>query len=89
MDRQEAAMDGIVDVSVDINVPLSTAYNQWTQFEQFPRFMAGLKSVKQVDDTHLRWKAEILGKEVEWEAEITEQIPRLADRMAQHGRSTQ
>lgn len=75
MDRQEAAMDGIVDVSVDINVPLSTAYNQWTQFEQFPRFMAGLKSVKQVDDTHLRWKAEILGKEVEWEAEITEQIP--------------
>ena len=59
--------------SIDVNVPLSNAYNQWTQFEEFPRFMEGVKSVKQIDDTHLHWVAEIAGKEEEWDAEITEQ----------------
>ena len=67
-------MASIVE-SIDVNVPLSTAYNQWTQFEEFPRFMEGVKSVSQLDDTHLRWAAEIAGKDEEWDAEITEQKP--------------
>jgi uncharacterized membrane protein len=61
--------------SIDVEVPVSTAYNQWTQFEEFPRFMEGVKSVRQVDDTHLHWIAEVAGKEKEWDAEITEQHP--------------
>jgi uncharacterized membrane protein len=61
--------------SVDVNVPLSTAYNQWTQFEDFPHFMDGVKLVKQLDATHLHWLAEIGGKEEEWDAEISEQHP--------------
>jgi uncharacterized membrane protein len=64
-----------VEESIDVNVPLTTAYNQWTQFEEFPRFMEGVESVTQVDDTHLRWVAEIAGKRHEWEAEIIEQKP--------------
>jgi uncharacterized membrane protein len=59
--------------SVDVEVPLRTAYNQWTQFAEFPRFMEGVKSVRQLDDTHLHWLAEIAGNEEEWDAEITEQ----------------
>ena len=64
-----------VEKSVDVNVPIQTAYNQWTQFEEFPRFMEGVKSVTQTDDTHLHWVAEIAGKDKEWDAEITEQHP--------------
>ncbi len=64
-----------VTKSVDVNVPIQTAYNQWTQFEEFPRFMEGVKSVTQTDDTHLHWVAEIAGKDKEWDAEITEQHP--------------
>jgi uncharacterized membrane protein len=61
--------------SIDVRVPVTTAYNQWTQFEEFPRFMEGVEQVQQLDDTHLRWVAEIAGKREEWEAEITEQRP--------------
>jgi len=61
--------------SIDVKVPVSTAYNQWTQFEEFPRFMEGVKSVTQTDDTHLHWVAEIAGNDEEWDAEITEQHP--------------
>ena len=61
--------------SIDVNVPVRTAYNQWTQFEEFPRFMEGVESVKQLDDKTLRWKAKIAGKKEEWTAEITEQTP--------------
>ena len=65
----------LIEKSIEINVPVRTAYNQWTQFEDFPRFMEGVKHVKQLDETHLHWKAEIGGKVKEWDAEITEQIP--------------
>ena len=64
-----------IEESIDVNVPVSTAYNQWTQFEEFPKFMEGVESVRQIDDTHLRWVAEIGGKRHEWDAEITEQKP--------------
>ena len=54
---------------------MSQSYNQWTQFEEFPHFMEGVKEVKQLDDKSLHWKAEIAGKSEEWNAGITEQIP--------------
>ncbi len=65
----------LIEQSVEVNVPLSTAYNQWTQFEEFPRFMEGVKEVRQLDPTHLHWVAEIGGQTAEWDAEITEQRP--------------
>ena len=64
-----------VTESVDVKVPVTTAYNQWTQFEEFPSFMDGVERVEQLDDTHLHWVAEIAGKRDEWDAEITEQKP--------------
>ena len=67
-------MASVVD-SIDVTVPVSTAYNQWTQFESFPQFMEGVKSVTQTDDTHLHWVAEVGGAEKEWDAEVTEQHP--------------
>jgi uncharacterized membrane protein len=68
-------MSSRVEESIEVNVPVRTAYNQWTQFEEFPQFMDGVESVQQIDDTHLLWTAEIGGKRHEWKAEITEQIP--------------
>jgi uncharacterized membrane protein len=64
-----------VHESIELDVPVSTAYNQWTQFEEFPRFMATVQEVRQIDDTHLQWRANVAGKTKEWRAEITEQIP--------------
>lgn len=64
-----------VTKSIDVNVPVQAAYNQWTQFEEFPRFMEGVEQVRQLDDTRLQWKASIGGKTEEWTAEITEQHP--------------
>jgi len=64
-----------VNESVEVDVPISVAYNQWTQFEEFPSFMEGVKSVRQVDDTHLEWTAEIGGEEHSWLAEIGHQEP--------------
>lgn len=61
--------------SIDVNVPVRTAYDQWTQFESFPQFMQGVEEVHQLDDTHLHWRADVAGKETEWDAEVTEQIP--------------
>ena len=71
-----------VTKSIDVDVPIRTAYGQWTQFEEFPRFMDGVKSVTQIDDTHLHWLAEIAGVEKEWDAEISEQHP--DERVAWH-----
>ena len=64
-----------IQKSIDVNVPVRTAYNQWTQFEEFPRFMEGVERVEQVDDESLHWKAEVGGRTLEWDARITEQIP--------------
>ena len=64
-----------IEASIEVEVPVSTAYDQWTQFEEFPQFMEGVDEVRQVDDTHLHWKASFAGKEHEWDAEITEQTP--------------
>ncbi|MFN2471340.1 MAG: SRPBCC family protein [Gaiellaceae bacterium] len=64
-----------VEETVEVDVPVQTAYNQWTQFEDFPNFMSNVESVQQLDETHLRWAAEYGGKRHEWEAEITEQVP--------------
>ncbi|MEX2586467.1 MAG: SRPBCC family protein [Actinomycetota bacterium] len=65
----------VVEEGVDVGVPVGTAYNQWTQFEEFPQFMEGVEEVKQISDDTLRWVAEIGGKKEEWTAQITEQDP--------------
>jgi uncharacterized membrane protein len=64
-----------IEQSVDVHVPVHTAYNQWTQFEEFPRFMEGVVEIRQLDDKRLHWRANVGGKEKEWDAVITEQIP--------------
>jgi uncharacterized membrane protein len=64
-----------IEKSIDVDVPVRTAYDQWTQFEEFPRFMEGVKSVEQQGDRHLQWRAEIGGRTLSWRAEITEQHP--------------
>lgn len=68
-------MSILFGTSIEVNVPARIAYHQWTQFEEFPRFMEGVKEVHQLDDTHLYGKAEIAGDDKEWEAEIIEQTP--------------
>ncbi|HET9436839.1 MAG TPA: SRPBCC family protein [Gaiellaceae bacterium] len=81
-----------VEKSIDVEVPVSTAYGQWTQFEEFPRFMEGVKSVRQIDDKRLHWVAEVGGEREEWDAEIVEQEPdriiawRSTGGAANHGR---
>src|SRR5919108_1499912 len=64
-----------IDESIEVNVPVSTAYNQWTQFEEFPLFMEGVDHVQQLDDTRLHWVATIGGRTAEWDAKILEQHP--------------
>lgn len=64
-----------IEQSIEVEVPITTAYGQWTQFETFPEFMEGVEEVRQLDDTHLHWRAKIAGNEQEWDAEITEQHP--------------
>ena len=64
-----------VEKSIQVSVPVRTAYDQWTQFEEFPTFMEGVHEVKQLDDTHLHWSAKIGPKSEEWDTVITEQVP--------------
>ncbi len=64
-----------IEKSIEVDAPLNTVYNQWTQFEEFPRFMEGVKEVRQTDDKRLHWRADIAGKEKEWDAEIYRQEP--------------
>src|SRR5437879_13804367 len=73
--QKEAVRMAKIEHSVEVNVPLNTAYNQWTQFETFPQFMEGVKEVRQLDDKRLRWCAEVGGKEKEWDAMIGTQVP--------------
>lgn len=61
--------------TIDVRVPVTTAYNQWTQFEDFPKFMNGVESIDQIDDKHLHWQVNVGGVEREFDAEITEQHP--------------
>jgi uncharacterized membrane protein len=65
----------VVQQSIVVEVPVSTAYNQWTQFEEFPHFMDGIEEVRQLDDTRLHWVASVAGTRAEWDARITEQHP--------------
>jgi uncharacterized membrane protein len=64
-----------IEKSIDVDMPLRSVYNQWTQFEEFPRFMEGIQQVRQLDDTHLHWVATVGGRRQEWDARITEQRP--------------
>ena len=64
-----------VEQSIDVNVPVATAYNQWTQFESFPEFMGGVEEVRQLTDDMTHWRTTIGGVEREFDAAITEQIP--------------
>lgn len=68
---------GTYEYAIDVNVPLNTAYNQWTQFEEFPLFMEGVERVEQLDDETLCWYVEIAGVDQKWRAKITEQTPNL------------
>jgi uncharacterized membrane protein len=61
--------------SIEVEAPVTTVYNQWTQFEEFPRFMEGVDSIEQLDDRHLHWTASHGGKRHEWDAEIVDQTP--------------
>lgn len=64
-----------VEKDIVVDVPVSTAYNQWTQFEEFPHFMGGVKRVTQLSDEQLEWEAEIAGVKRQWKARILEQVP--------------
>jgi uncharacterized membrane protein len=64
-----------IEDTIEVQVPIRQAYNQWTQFEDFPKFMEGIQSVQQLDDTHVQWVAEIRGGSRQWTTEITEQRP--------------
>ena len=72
--QKMSARSSIVADTV-VHVPVATAYNQWTQFEEFPAFMHGVEEVRQIDDTHLHWRARVAGKERQWDARIHEQEP--------------
>jgi len=73
--KKTAGSGSRVVESIDVNVPVKVAYDQFTQFEEFPDFMKSVREVRQLDDRRLHWKAEVMGKPIEWDAEITEQIP--------------
>ncbi len=61
--------------TIDVEVPVRTAYDQWTQFESFPEFLDEVESITQIDDTHTHWMVNVGGATREFDAEITEQHP--------------
>ncbi|MEU2237819.1 SRPBCC family protein [Streptomyces sp. NPDC018338] len=65
----------MVKETIDIDVPVSSVYNQWTQFEEFPRFMEGVEEVRQIDERHCHWKTKVAGSEREFDTEIVDQLP--------------
>ena len=71
----EATSPRVIDEAIEVGVPVSTAYNQWTQFEDFPLFMEGVDDVRQISDTRLHWAATVAGRHHEWDAKILEQHP--------------
>lgn len=76
MDQSSSSKgDSFVEDTIEVDVPVSTAYNQFTQFEDFPEFMESVIQIRQLDDTHLEWRARVAGKEECWQSEITFQIP--------------
>jgi uncharacterized membrane protein len=78
-----------ISESIEVDVPVATAYNQWTQFEEFPLFMDGVEEVRQLDDTRLHWVANVGGKRAEWEAKILEQHPdRQVSWISEDGKAT-
>jgi uncharacterized membrane protein len=68
-------MSTTLTASIDVDVPVRVAYNQWTQFESFPEFLSGVESVKQLGDTMTHWRVSIAGVEREFDAEIADQVP--------------
>ena len=64
-----------IEKTIEVDVPVTTAYNQWTQFEEFPSFLESIESVAQLDDTTLEWHANIAGNDETWTAKITDQVP--------------
>jgi uncharacterized membrane protein len=78
-----------IEAEVEVDAPIDTAYNQWTQFEEFPQFMEGVEEVRQLDDTRLHWVASVGGKRAEWDAKILEQHPdRQISWISEDGRKT-
>jgi CBS domain-containing protein/uncharacterized protein YndB with AHSA1/START domain len=73
--RLRSGSAGTIEATTEVAVPIRTAYDQWTQFEEFPKFMEGIEEVRQLDDTRLHWVAEIGGKRREWDAKIIDQVP--------------
>lgn len=73
--NRASGMSSSLQEAIEVNVPVRTAYNQFTQFEDFPKFMESVHEIRQLDDRHLRWRADVGGKPEEWDSEITEQIP--------------
>ena len=68
-------MTATVEQTIQVDVPIRQVYDQWTQFEEFPRFMEGIEEIRQIDDRNVHWVAEFGGERHEWDAEITEQSP--------------
>jgi uncharacterized membrane protein len=78
-----------IEAHLEVEVPIDTAYNQWTQFEEFPQFMEGVEEVRQLDDTRLHWVANVAGRRSEWDAKILEQHPdRQISWISEDGRKT-
>ncbi|MEV5969602.1 SRPBCC family protein [Streptomyces sp. NPDC051921] len=65
----------MVEQTIDVDVPLRNAYNQWTQFEDFPNFMEGVEAVRQIDDRHCHWSTKVAGVQREFDTEIVDQLP--------------